>query len=84
MVDHGIHVARGHQKSQPRFSKHRDALPVLPVWLGDDPHLVSAGLQQAADDGVSEGGMVHIGIPDHIDKIALLPASHIHIRPAYR
>ena len=36
-------------------------------------------LQNAADDGMSEGGMIHIGIPDHIHKIKLRDVFPFHI-----
>ena len=45
------------------------------------PHLVSCRLQDPADDGVSKGRVIHIGVANDIDKVTLLPSPGRHIRP---
>ena len=80
VVDHGVHVAAGDQKAQPGPTQNCDGLGVLPIRLGDESHLISCRFQHTADDGMAEGGMVHIGIPNDVDKVTLLPATPLHIR----
>ena len=82
VVHHGVDVAAGDQKSQPGTAVNINGLGILPVGLGDDPHGIPGLLQNPADDGMTEGGMVHIGIPDDIHKVALTPASFYHILSA--
>ena len=79
MVYHGIHVAGTHQKSQSWLSQFLDAGIIFPVRLGYDPHLITIGLQMAADHRRAKGCMIHIGISDDKHKITLLPASLFHI-----
>ena len=79
VVDHRVHVAAHHQKGQTGFPQGLDAGGVLPVWLGDDAYLIARVLQHPGDDGVTKGGMVHVGVPDNIYKITLLPAPALHI-----
>ena len=79
MVYHGVHISAGYEEAQPGLSQHPDALRIFPVRLGDDPHLVAVRLQKPGYDGVSEGGVVHIGVTAHIDKVTLVPAADIHI-----
>ena len=81
MVYHGIHVAAHNQETQPRLSQNVDGLGIFPVGLGKNADLITGGLQHPADDGVAEGGVVHIGVADDIDKVALLPAPGLHIPP---
>ena len=84
VVYHGVHIAPGDQKAQPGPPQGADGLRVLPVRLGEDPHLVSCRLQDPADDGVSKGRVIHIGVANDIDKVTLLPSPGRHIRPGDR
>ena len=79
MVDHGVHIAAGYQKTQPGTAVNVDGLGVLPVGLGNNTDAVSVAFQHTADDGVAEGWVIYIGIADDIYKIALAPASVDHI-----
>ena len=80
VVDHGVHVAASDQKAQTGPTQNRDGLGVFPIRLGDESHLISCRFQHTADDGMAKGGMVHIGIPNDVDKVTLFPASPLHIR----
>ena len=82
VIHHGIHVAPGHQKAQPGTAVYVDGLGIFPVRLGNDAYGVAVGLQHPADDGMAEGGMVHVGIPDHIYKVAPVPTPVQHILSA--
>ena len=84
MVYHRVHVSGAHEEAKSRSSEDLDAFLILPVRLGDDPDFISVGFQHTADDRRSERRMIHIGVPAHIDEIALIPASFFHICPAYR
>ena len=42
------------------------------------------GLQHAADDGMTEGRVIHIGVTADIDKIQLLYPAFLHICPGNR
>ena len=79
MVHHGVHIAAHHQKAQSRLAQRTDGIGILPVRLGNDAHLIPRRLQHAADDGVAEGRMIHIGVTDDIDEVALLPAALLHV-----
>ena len=81
VVHHGVHVAAHDQKGQTGLPQRQNAAGVLPVRLGDDAHLVAGVLQHPGDDGVAKGGVVHVGVADDIDKITLLPAPAVHVRP---
>jgi hypothetical protein len=83
VVDHGVHVAAGYQETQAGTAVDVDGLGILPVRLGDDAHRVAVALQNTADDGVAKGMMIHIGVTDNIDKVALVPATVDHILFAY-
>ena len=41
-------------------------------------------LQHSGDDGSPEGGMIHIGIACHIDKIQLPDSARLHVRSGNR
>ena len=84
VVHHGVHVAAGDQKGQPRLAADRDGIRVLPVGLGDDGHLEAMAFQHPADDGRPEGGVVHVGVGQQIDEVRLLPAPLLHILFVYR
>jgi hypothetical protein len=79
MVDHGVHIAAADQKTQTGSSKHINRLGVFPVGLGDDTHGIAGVLQNTADDGMTEGRVIHIGIADYIYKVAAFPATVNHI-----
>ena len=79
VVDHGIHVTAHDQKAQTGLAQSPNAVGVLPVRLGYDAHLEACILQHTGDDGVAEGGMVHIGVADNVYKITLFPASALHV-----
>ena len=81
VVHHGVHVARRHEKSQPRLAEHRDAFRVVPIGLGDEAHLVAVGFQHPRDDGAPEGGMIHVGVAGDVDEVELPPAARIGLGP---
>ena len=82
MINHGVHISPGHQKPQPGLPQHRDAGRIPPVRLGDHSYLITVGLQNTADNRMAKRRVIHIGIPRHINKIALLPSPKLHVRPA--
>ena len=77
MVDHGIHVPGGDEKGQARFPVDLDTLGIPPVWLGQDRHRVAPAFQHPPDDSRAKGGVIHIGVPDDIDKIRLSDPSFL-------
>ena len=79
MIDHRIHIAAGYQKAQPGLAQYVNRLGILPIRLGDDTHGIPGIFQHTADNGVTEGGVVYIGIGNDIHKVALLPAPGDHI-----
>ena len=78
MIDHGVHITAGNQKSKPWLSQHGNTSRVFPVRLGNDACRVAMGFQDPADNGMAKRRMIHIGIPDHIDKIKLFTACLFH------
>ena len=82
VVDHGVHVAGADQKAQARLTEHRDAGGVGPVGLADDAHFVAVRVEDAADDGHTKAGVVHVGVAADVDKVALVPAARIHVGAA--
>ena len=79
MIHHGIHISGGNKKAQPWASKNGNAFFILPVRLGYDAHTVAVGFQDAADNGMSEGRVIHIGVAYDIDEIRLCNASLFHL-----
>ena len=79
VVDHGVHVTGTDEKAQARLAEHGDAGGVGPVGLADDAHLVAVRVKDAADDGHTKAGMVHVGVAADVDKVALVPAARIHV-----
>ena len=84
MVDHGIHIAGGDQETQTGFSQYPDTFRVFPVRLADHAHCIAMGLQDPADNGAAEAGMVHVGIPADIYKIQPVQAGFFHILSIHR
>ena len=56
-----------------------DGLGIFPVGLGNDAHGIAVAFQHAADDGMTERGMVNISVADDIDEVALFPSTVDHI-----
>ena len=79
MVDHGIHITAGNQKPQPGSTVNINRLRFFPVRLRNDTHAIPMLLQHTADNGMPKGGMIHISIADHINKIAGSPTPINHI-----
>ena len=79
MVDHGIHIASGYQETQPGTAVDIDGLRIFPIGLGNDAHAVALAFQDTADNGMTKGGVVYVGIADDVDKVALAPAPVQHI-----
>ena len=79
VVDHGVHIAAGYQESQTGTAENIDGFGVLPVGLGDDTDAVAVAFQNAADDCVTKRRMIHVGITDHVYKVAAFPATIYHI-----
>ena len=74
VIHHGVHVAAGHQKPQPGTSEYVDGSGIFPVRLRNDANAVAIVFQNPADDGVTEGGVVYIGIADDIYEVTAFPA----------
>ena len=71
VIDHGVHIAAGNQETQTGSAQNIDGLGIAPIRLGDDAHSIAGVFQYTADDGMSEGGVVHIGIGNDVYKVAL-------------
>ena len=80
VIDHGIHIAAHDQKPVFGLAQRFDGLRVLPIRLRDDANLIARVLKYPGNNGMAEGGMIHIGVADHIDKVALLPVVLAHLR----
>ena len=74
VVDHGVHVAGGDQKAEPRLAILLYTRVVAPVGLADQRNAVAARLQQAADDRSAKARMVHVRVAADIDKVGLRDA----------
>jgi hypothetical protein len=77
-IHHRVHVAAGHAEEQPRRAQCLEVAGAAPVGLGDDADLEALRLQDPADDGHAEAGVIHIGIAGDDDDIALLPSERVH------
>ena len=84
VIDHGIHVPGGDEEGELRPSEYVDAPLVLPVRLGNDADAVAVRLQHAADDGMPKGGMIHVCVPDDIDKVRPVNPPLFHLFSCYR
>ena len=81
VIDHGVHIAAGNEKAKPRLPQRRDGVRIPPIRLGENADLVARVLQHPADDGVTKGRMIDIGVANDIDEIALTPTPGGHIAP---
>ena len=84
VIHHRIHVAGGHQETQPGLSQNRDALRVAPIRLADHADLIMVRLKQTRDDGHAERGMVDVRVTAHEHEVAAVPTALLHIGAANR
>ena len=82
VVDHRIHVAAGNAEEEPRppaGEKVFETAGVVPTGLGNDPHLVPSGSEQAADQRHAERGMIDVRVSIDQDDVELLPAARFRL-----
>ena len=82
-VDHRVHVAGGDAEEQPRPAQRAESLGTLPVRLRDHADAQALGLEQAADDGHAEAGVIDVGVTTDDDDVAFIPAQRIHLFAAH-
>ncbi|MCY1393597.1 hypothetical protein D9M71_84970 [compost metagenome] len=82
-VDHRVHVAGRDTEEQVRLTQLHEVVLGLPVWLGNDAHPKTLGLEQTADDRHAERRVINVGIAGHDDDVAGIPAELIHLLPAH-
>ena len=78
MVDHAVNDPGGHQEAQARTSKTPEGALVLPGRKAQHGHPIACLLQNPADDGMPEGGMIHIRVTADEDKVRRVPAKGVH------
>ncbi|EXJ16757.1 hypothetical protein D779_3434 [Imhoffiella purpurea] len=83
-VDHGVHVAGGHAEEEIGPAEPPEILGRGPVRLRENADPKPLGLQQTADDGHAEGGMVHVGVAGDHDDVAAVPPEEIHLGTRHR
>ena len=83
MIDHGVHVARSDEETQPRLAENIDALRIFPVGLRNDRNAVSVRLKHAGDDRMTKGRMIDISIADDVNKIGTVPSARAHFFLCY-
>ena len=71
--DHRVDVAAGDQKSVARLAEFH--VIAVSNRLGDDADGKAQRLDDARDDSSTKAGVVHISVPDDINKIKLFPAA---------
>ena len=79
VVDHRVHVARGHEKAELRFAEHGDAARVAPVGLRDHAHLEAMRLEEARDDRHAKRGVVDVRVAAHVHEVDAVPAARFHL-----
>ena len=82
VADHAVHVAAADEKAVLGLAEPLEVLAVGVAGLGQHPHPVALGFQQAADDGGAKAGVVNIGVAAHHHKVQLIPAAGLHVRAA--
>lgn len=78
-VEHRVEVAGGHQHAQAGLAQPLEVDGGAPVGLGDDAHPPATLLQEAADDGRAEAGMVYIGVAADEEEVEAVPAALVHL-----
>src|SRR5690606_30697608 len=68
-VYHRVHVAGGHAEEQVRLAQLHEVVFAAPIRLGNDPDAEALGLQQPADNGHAERGVIDIGITADDDDV---------------
>ena len=74
VVDHGVHVAAADRVEKAWLAHGAPGVGVLPGWLAEQGHLVAFSLEGAAEQGVGEGRVVHVGVAGNEDDVGLVPA----------
>ena len=84
VADHAVHIAAPDEEAVLRPAEPLEVLAVGVAGLGQHPHLIALGFQQAADDGGAEAGVVDVGVAAHHHKVQLVPPAGFHIGAADR
>ena len=74
VIDHAVDHAGGDQKAELWLAEALERLRAVVFRQTEHGHTVSRRLQHPADDGVPEGGVVHICLAYDVDKIRRVPA----------
>ena len=82
-VDHRVHVAGSDPEEQVRLAQLHEVVLAVPVRLADHADTKALGLQQPADDGHTEGWVIHIGIAGDDDDVATVPSQLVHFRTGH-
>ena len=79
---HGVQVAGGNHHRQAGLPQGGEGRRGAPVGLGQDGHPIALVLQKTADDGGTEGGVVHVCVPGDDENVIIVPAPVGHVIPA--
>ena len=82
-IDHGVDVARSDADAHPGPAHDLKRSGRTPVGLGHDAYPAAVMLQEPADDGRAERGVIHIAVPRDDENIQFVPAEFIHFGPAH-
>ena len=74
VVDHAVDDPGGNQETQLWPSKALERFRAVIFRQAEHRHAVACGLQHPANDGVTEGGMIHICLAYGVDKIGRIPS----------
>ena len=74
MIDHGVHASGRHTKKVLRFAEFfKIPQIVLPVGLGDNPHLKTLVFHDTTNHRCAESRMVNVGITGDQNDIQFVP-----------
>ena len=79
MVYHGVYIAGIYQKSQSWTAKSLKIICSLPVRLRKNGNLKTMTFKDTADNSVTKGRVVYLGITCHHDKVRCIPAQGFHL-----
>ena len=84
VVEHRVHVAGADGEAQPRPAERPPRLAGMPVGLAEDGHAIALGLQQPAQQGHGEAGMIDVGVAGDEDHVDGVPAAGRHFLAGHR
>ena len=84
VIEHRVHVAGADGEAQPGPAEALPGPAGMPVGLAENGHAIALGLQQPAQQGHGEAGMIDVGVAADEDHVDGVPAAGPHFLRGHR